>query len=75
VAFSTLALVIISGATSASAAPTKEESRRCIQFAHVAYPLRGPGKVSLWSSERQAYLKDCLAKNGNVPPPTRPARK
>jgi hypothetical protein len=68
-------LAMVPGATSVSAAPSKEIARRCLHFSYVAYPFKGPGAAPLASADRQAYYKDCLAKNGNVPPPVAPAKQ
>jgi len=56
-----------------AAAPTAEVAKRCIHYSYVAYPYKRPGAVRM-SSDRQTYLKDCLAKNGDVPAPTPPPK-
>jgi len=51
------------------AAPSAEVAKRCIHYAYIVYPFKRPGSVRM-SGERPAYIKDCLAKNGDVPEPT-----
>jgi len=53
---------------SASAAPTAEVAKRCVHYSYLAYPYKRPGSVRM-SGDRQAYLKDCMAKDGGVPMP------
>lgn len=55
------------GAASA-AAPTAEVAKRCLHYAYVVYPYKRPGAVPM-SGDRQAYFRDCLEKNGDVPAP------
>ena len=57
----------------ASAAPTAHVAKRCVHYAYIAYPFRRPGSVPM-SGDRQAYVKDCFAKNGDVPAPTPPPK-
>src|ERR1700722_34313 len=54
----------------ASAAPTAEVAKRCLHYAYVIYPFKRSGAVPM-SGDRQAYFKDCLAKNGDVAAPAR----
>jgi hypothetical protein len=68
-------LAVVLGAASSAAAPTKEVAKRCLRFSYVAYPFKGPGAAPLASADRQAYYKDCLAKNGNVPVPAPPPKQ
>ena len=51
-----------------SAAPSAEVAKRCIHYSYVVYPFKRPGAVPM-SSDRQAYFKECMAKNGDVPNP------
>lgn len=53
---------------SAFAAPSAETAKRCIRYSYLAYPYKRPGSVRM-SGDRQAYLKDCMTKDGNVPAP------
>jgi hypothetical protein len=53
---------------SALAAPSAKTAKRCIHYSYVVYPYKRPGSVHM-SGDRQAYLKDCMAKEGNVPVP------
>ena len=59
------------GLASVSAAPSAEVAKRCIHYSYVVYPFKRPGAVYM-SGDRQAYFKDCMAKNGDVPAPTPP---
>jgi hypothetical protein len=52
----------------AEAGPNAEVARRCMQYSYVAYPYKRPGS-SRGSGDRQAYFKDCMTKEGNVPQP------
>jgi hypothetical protein len=53
---------------SALSAPSAETAKRCIHYSYVVYPYKRPGSVRM-SGDRQAYLKGCMAKEGNVPVP------
>ena len=56
--------------TPAVAAPSAEVAKRCMHYSYVVYPYRRPGAVRM-SGDRQAYFKDCMAKNGDpAPAPT-----
>lgn len=57
-----------------SAAPTSEVAKRCLHYAYIAYPHRPPG-VAPASGDREAYFRDCLKKDGEVPTPTPPPKK
>src|ERR1700733_91671 len=65
------ALVAPFGTANVSAAPTAEVAKRCLHFSYVAYPFKRPGAVQM-SGDRQAYFKDCISKNGEVPDPSPP---
>jgi hypothetical protein len=52
----------------ASAGPSAENARRCMKSSYLAYPYKRPGSVRM-SGDRQAYFKDCMAKEGNIPAP------
>jgi hypothetical protein len=54
--------------TSALAGPSAEVARRFLHYSYVAYPYKRPGSVRM-SGDRQAYFRDCLAKEGNIPVP------
>jgi hypothetical protein len=69
---SSLALALSTAAV--RAAPTAEVAKRCVHYAYIAYPWKRPGSGPM-SGDRQAYINDCFAKNGNVPVPAAPARK
>lgn len=77
-AFISLCIILLaatlaaSGVTSASAAaPRAEAARRCMHYSYIAYPFKRPGSVHM-SPDRQAYFRDCMAKDGNVPEPPAP---
>jgi len=55
---------------SALGAPSAETAKRCMRYSYLVYPYKRPGSVR-GSSDRQAYFRDCMAKDGNVPTPTR----
>lgn len=59
------------GLSSASAAPSADVAKRCIHYSYTAYPFKRPGAVHM-SGDRQAYFKDCIARNGDVPSPAPP---
>ena len=48
--------------------PTAEVAKRCLHYAYIAYPWKRPGAVRM-SGDREAWFRDCLAKNGEVPKP------
>jgi hypothetical protein len=53
------------------AAPSTKVAKRCLHYAYIAYPFRRPGSGPM-SGDRQIYIRDCFAKNGEVPVPTPP---
>jgi hypothetical protein len=57
----------------AAEAPTAEVAKRCLHYAYIVYPFKRPGAVPM-SGDRQAWFKDCLAKNGEVFMPEGPAK-
>jgi hypothetical protein len=69
--FAIVTFVTILGLAKVSAAPTAEVAKRCIHYSYVAYPFKRPGAVTM-SGDRQAYFKDCIAKNGDMPEPSHP---
>ncbi len=56
------------------AAPSVEVAKRCVHYAYIVYPWKRPGSGPM-SGDRQAYINDCFAKNGNVPEPARPPKQ
>jgi hypothetical protein len=67
-----LVVILVAGGlvpVSASAAPSAETAKRCMHYSYVVYPWKRPGTVRM-SGDRQAYFRDCMAKDGNIPPPT-----
>jgi hypothetical protein len=68
-----LPLIVASGLAlrpaAALAAPSAEVAKRCIHYSYIVYPYKRPGAVPM-SGDRQAYFKDCMAKDGEVPAPT-----
>jgi hypothetical protein len=71
--FAIVTLAIILGPAKVSAAPSAEVAKRCLHFSYVAYPFKRPGAMPM-SGDRQAYFRDCIAKNGDVPEPFPPKR-
>lgn len=69
----TAVLIILGTATSVSAtavaAPGAETAKRCMHYSYLVYPYNRPGSVR-GSGDRQAYFRDCMANDGNVPAPT-----
>lgn len=64
-------IILAAGAlmpASALAGPSAETAKRCIHYSYLVYPYKRPGSVR-GSGDRQAYFRDCMAKDGNVPPP------
>ncbi len=55
--------------SSLDGAPSAETAKRCLRYSYLAYPYKRPGSVRM-SGDRQAYFRDCMAKDGNVPDPT-----
>jgi hypothetical protein len=66
--FAIATLATILGLAKISAAPTAEVAKRCLHYSYVAYPFKRPGAMPM-NGDRQAYFKDCIAKNGDVPVP------
>ena len=64
-------IAILALSPQAHAAPSAEVAKRCMRYSYVVYPYKRPGAVPM-SGDRQAYFKDCIAKNGDVPVPTPP---
>jgi hypothetical protein len=56
------------------AAPSVEVAKRCVHYAYIMYPWKRPGAGPM-SGDRQAYINDCFAKDGDVPVPTRPPKQ
>jgi hypothetical protein len=56
---------------SALAGPSAEVARKCMHYSYVVYPYKRPGSVRM-SGDRQAYFRDCVAKEGNIPVPEPP---
>lgn len=67
--FAVVTFATIFGVAEVSAAPTAEVAKRCLHYSYVAYPFKRPGAVQM-SGDRQAYFKDCISKNGDIPEPT-----
>jgi hypothetical protein len=53
---------------SALAGPSAETAKLCVHYSYLLYPYKRPGAVRM-SGDRQAYFRDCMAKDGNVPAP------
>jgi hypothetical protein len=69
----TASLALTLSTATARAAPTAEIAKRCVHYSYIAYPWKRPGSGPM-SGDRQAYINDCFARNGNVPMPTPPAK-
>jgi hypothetical protein len=69
--FAIATLTAILGLAKVSAAPSAEVAKRCLHYSYIAYPFKRPGAMHM-SGDRQAYFKDCIAKDGDVPEPTPP---
>jgi hypothetical protein len=76
--FGLAALILLTAMTSVSsqvsAAPTAEVAKRCLHYAYIVYPHRRPGAAPA-SGDREAYFRDCLNKDGEVPEPTPSPKK
>ena len=55
---------------SAQAGPSAEVAKRCMHYSYLAFPYQRPGAVRM-SGDRQAYFKNCMAKEGQVPEPAK----
>jgi hypothetical protein len=66
-----MAFTAMLGLAKISAAPTAEVAKLCQHYSYIAYPFKRPGAMPM-NGNRQAYFKDCIAKNGEVPTPTPP---
>lgn len=69
-----VSLATLLGTGNVWAGPAPEVAKRCLHFSYIAYPFKRPGAVPM-SGDRQAYFKDCMAKNGAVPVPTPPPKE
>jgi hypothetical protein len=67
--FVIIAFMTMLGLAKISAAPTAEVAKLCQHYSYIAYPFKRPGATPM-SGNRQAYFKDCIARNGEVPTPT-----
>ena len=56
-----------------AAPPTAEVAKRCLHYAYIAYPWKRPGAAPM-NGNREAWFRDCLAKNGEVPEPAGPSK-
>jgi hypothetical protein len=72
-----LVCAILASATlapaNALAGPSAEVARKCMRYSYIAYPYKRPGSVRM-SGDRQAYFRDCVAKEGNIPAPEEPPK-
>ncbi|WP_082081795.1 hypothetical protein [Bradyrhizobium sp. LTSP857] len=58
--------------TAVAAGPSAEVARKCMHYSYIAYPYQRPGSVRM-SGDRQAYFKNCIEKEGNIPAPDKPS--
>lgn len=68
VRFGVVGLISVSTLAPGSAAPSAETAKKCVHLSYIAFPYKRPGAVKM-SGDRQAYFKDCVARDGNVPEP------
>jgi hypothetical protein len=68
------AVATLTASPATAAPPTAEVAKRCLHYAYISYPRRPPGAAPA-SGAREAYFRDCLNKDGEVPEPTPPAKK
>ncbi|MBW7971575.1 hypothetical protein [Bradyrhizobium sp. BR 10289] len=68
-----LVVTDVAAPTGALAGPSAEVARKCLHFSYIAYPYQRPGAVKM-SGDRQAYFRDCMTKDGNVPEPAEPSK-
>lgn len=66
-------LLVLAYPVEVRASPSAEIARKCMHYSYVAFPYKRPGAVPM-SGDRQAYFKDCMAKDGAVPEPA-PAKE
>jgi hypothetical protein len=70
----TLPVFMMCALSQASAAPpTAEIAKRCLHYAYITYPYKKPGAAPA-SGAREAYFRDCLNKDGEVPEPKPPPK-
>lgn len=74
----TLAAIFLALAVSASmaelpVAPTPEVAKKCMIYSYRVYPWKRPGSVK-GSPARGIYMRDCVAKGGDVPEPPEPPK-
>jgi hypothetical protein len=55
----------------ALAGPSAEVARKCMHYSYLTYPYKRPGSVRM-SGDRQAYFRDCIAREGIIPVPEPP---
>ena len=68
-----IAVDLALGSRAGAAPPTADVAKRCLHYAYIAYPWKRPGAVPM-NGNREAWFRDCLAKNGEVPEPAAPAK-
>jgi hypothetical protein len=68
---SILAIVLALYPGVGQAGPNAEVAKLCIRYSYIAFPYKRPGAAKM-SGDRSNYFKDCMAKYGNVPPPSSP---
>lgn len=67
------ALLLVTSPIEVWASPSAETAKKCIHYSYIAFPYKRPGAVRM-SGDRQAYFRDCMAKDGAVPEPA-PAKE
>jgi hypothetical protein len=63
-------LAAMAGTTqnTALAGTSADVARKCLHYSYLVYPYKRPGSVPM-SGDRQAYFRDCVAKEGKIPEP------
>lgn len=68
-----LTLGVSAAAADVPVAPTPEVAQKCMIYSYRVYPYKRPGSVK-GSPARGMYMRDCVAKGGNVPEPPEPPK-
>lgn len=69
-----LALAVSTSMAELPVAPTPEVAKKCMIYSYRVYPWKRPGSVK-GSPARGIYMRDCVAKGGDVPEPPEPEKK
>lgn len=66
--------IATAGSSPAIAGPNAETAKKCVRYSYLLYPYTRPGSVRM-SGDRNAYFRECMAKDGNVPEPPPPPKQ